>query len=46
MKRKLENEQRKNYRIYISSYSNTDIRMFDFYSKQELGANVIFKESA
>ena len=34
---KLENEQRKNYRILISSCSNTDSRLFDFYSKQGLG---------
>ena len=35
--RKLENEQRKNYRILISSCWHTDIRFFDFYSKRGLG---------
>ena len=33
--RKLKNDQRKNYRILISSC--TDIRLFDFYSKRGLG---------
>ena len=34
---KLENEQRNNHRVLISSCSNTDIRLFDFYSKRGLG---------
>ena len=35
--RKLENEQRKSYRILISSCWTTDSRFFDFYRKRELG---------
>jgi len=35
--RKLENEQRKSYRILTSSCWNTDIRLFDFYRKRGLG---------
>ena len=35
--RKLENEQRKSYRILISSCWTTDIRSFDFYRKRGLG---------
>jgi len=35
--RKLENEQRKSYRILISSCWPTDIRLFDFYRKRGLG---------
>ena len=35
--RKLENEQRKSYRILISSCWTTDILLFDFYRKRELG---------
>jgi len=37
--RKLKNEQKKNYRILISSCLNTDIRLFDFYNKRGLGAD-------
>jgi len=36
---KLENEQRKNYRILISSCWPTDIRLFDFYRKRWLRPN-------
>jgi len=32
-------EATKNYRILISSCWNTDIRLFDFYSKRGLGPN-------
>ena len=35
--RKLENEQRKNCRILISSCWNTEIRLSDFYSKRGVG---------
>ena len=35
--RKLENEQRKSYRIHIPSCSTIDIRLFDFYGKGGLG---------
>ena len=35
--RKRENEQRKSYRILISSCWTTDIRLFDFYRKRRLG---------
>ena len=37
IQRKLENEQRKNYRILISSCWNTEIRLSDFYSKRGFG---------
>ena len=35
--RKLENEQRKSYRILISSCWPTDMRLFDFHKKRGLG---------